>query len=79
MQLTPELTAIIVPAMVLIGQLLRQGRRTKAIERRVRDVQAAMRSLPCISIATRPPEPHREADSPLLRPPTGEYACPVDS
>lgn len=77
MDMSPELSAILVQAIVLIGQLFRAGRRARAIERRVRDIQATVRSLPCLYPRSEPPKTTRPLQSDLQRPPTREYDCPT--
>jgi hypothetical protein len=75
---TPELSAIVVQALVLIGQLMRQARRQKATQEDVADIRARVRSLPCVSITTPPPKPtFVDVDGlPVAGHPS--YGCPID-
>ena len=80
--LTPELSAILVQAMVLVGQLLRQARRQKQTQSEVEAIHARVRSLPCISIRTPVPTVEKPTlDDASGLPTIGHpgYGCPVDS
>lgn len=48
MDISPEFGAVLCQAFILIGQVLRVTSRAEDAQRRLRDVQSTLRSLPCL-------------------------------